>query len=233
MNDLEKILDKPKDYDRIDGTGELVIGLFWLSFTIYFRLASHGSEDSLWYRAPAIVAFVTISKLLAELVRKAIKKYVTYPRTGYVEYRNLSKTSKDRKKLAKNIAIIYGIRVVIVVLLFSYLFFALKHRHSISAPISLFALLLAAPYLRFARETSWKWLIFLAMLAATLAIALLPANQLAALAPFNYKVPVIVVQFVGAFYLAFASTGGLFLLSGLITFGLYLRHTQPPVLESQ
>jgi hypothetical protein len=94
-----------------------------------------------------------------------------------------------------------------------------------TAPVLLFGLFLAATYAYgFARTVRWKWAVACAMAWGSLAIVFLPANLIAAQADPSWG---------GAFALSMMLYGTLLLVSGGISFWLYLRHTQAPAPDAQ
>jgi hypothetical protein len=220
MDDLTKILNRPCEYSNIDGVGELSMGFFFLSYSFLLWLQTHTPRTAIWHSMYAFIIGWGAMSLLIHYGAKAIKKYITYPRTGYVEYR-----------VGKRRWIILTMSFGIAVLVSGGMGIAVRHHFSISTPFSLFGLVFAAAYIQFALKMHWKWIIFLVMLASTLIIAALSADLLDRVADHSHFGSAVSSQAVGAFLLTWVVYGGLFLISGLITFWLYLRHTQAPAQE--
>jgi hypothetical protein len=70
----------------------------------------------------------------------------------------------------------------------------------------------------------WKWAAAWVIACGSLTIAMLPAGRMAAVAK---------PAWLGAYLLNFALFGAVLLISGGVSFWLYLRHTQPPAQEAQ
>jgi CBS-domain-containing membrane protein len=151
----------------------------------------------------------------------AIKNRITYLRTGYVEYR-------DRvTRWLPALAFSYG------TLLSVGLYVAVIHHWEISASGAWFGLLVAAAYTRFAMEVRWKWAVSALMVAASFVISTLPADSLAMLVN-NWNLPgVIPAKFMGAYWLTLVVFGALAVVSGGISFWIYLRRTRPPAGDAQ
>jgi hypothetical protein len=71
------------------------------------------------------------------------------------------------------------------------------------------------------------------MTLGSLAIAFLPADILAAVADDSWVSHPVRTKLVGTFLLSLMINGAMLLISGGVTFWLYLRHTQSPARELQ
>jgi hypothetical protein len=227
MENIERLLDRPRNYYNIDGVAELGMGFFMLSFSVLYWIMLHTPESSLWHSIYVLVAFMTVTSIVVNYGCNAIKKHITYPRTGFVEYRPTYKTVKGWVRIA--------ISSCAAALISAGMVLAIKHRFSISTLVSLYGLPLAVGYRFRARKMylnlRWKWIVFLAMVAASFAITLLPAGLLDSLAGHTHMGTVLTSQALGAFWLTWVVYGALILLSGGTTFYLYLHSTQAPVPE--
>lgn len=82
-------LEWHKQYDNIDGTGEMLMGLGVLAFALLGCLQSNLPKDTIW-RFNAFGALVFMYLVLGAVLgpaywlRHIIKKRITFPRTGYV-----------------------------------------------------------------------------------------------------------------------------------------------------
>jgi hypothetical protein len=224
MDRVESLLKRPKAYGNIDGTGELGMGFMCLGFALLIWLQLHTPKDSIWNQM--YVSFIWIGLLVAMIHfgTKAIKNHITFPRTGFVAYRTQNRIWK---------AII---AFVIVAMASAGLVLAARpHRH-IVMPVFFLGLFLTACYAYgIARRVPWKWLVVLAQVIGLLAIAVLPGDLAATLAsgaPTPGVLPASFTRFAGAFLLWLLLYGTLLLISGAISFWLYLRHTQAPTEEA-
>jgi hypothetical protein len=144
---------------------------------------------------------------------KAIKERITYPRTGFVEYRRLQTVW---------LPAILG--AVVSPLLAAAIVVAHRLHWKITAPAALYGLILAAGYAwRLALTVRWKWAIALLMAVGSLTIAFLPADLITSVAGRSLLGPLLFI---------FLLCGTLLLISGGITFCFYLRHTHPPAQEA-
>jgi peptidoglycan/LPS O-acetylase OafA/YrhL len=158
---------------------------------------------------------------------RAIKNHITYPRTGFVAYRK-----QNRIWTAIVASVVSALSVVGLVLA------AHSHRH-IVMPVFFIGLFFAAGYVfGIARSGGvnalfrWKWVVVLAQVIGSLLIALLPEDLSAALA-YGPSVPAgFSASSAGAFLLWLILYGTLLLISGAISFSLYLLHTQSPTEEA-
>jgi hypothetical protein len=95
-----------------------------------------------------------------------------------------------------------------------------------TTPVSLIGLLFAASYAYgIARTVRWKWAAAWVVALGSIVIAVLPADVVGALAGHS--------SVRGAFLLTFILYGTVLLVSGGISFWLYLRHTEAPAPEAQ
>src|SRR5579863_3686224 len=87
MSQLSSVLDRPKAYCNIDGVGELSIGFMCLSFAAMSWIQMHSGRHSFWNSPWIFPVFLIVLVSILHYGPKAIKERVTFPRTGYVEYR--------------------------------------------------------------------------------------------------------------------------------------------------
>jgi hypothetical protein len=86
LRDLEQ---RPRRYWNVDGIPELVMGLVWIVWGLALIAGDalpRGSAASgvYWMSVPAILV---LSGVAANWVTRRLKERLTYPRTGFVEYR--------------------------------------------------------------------------------------------------------------------------------------------------
>ena len=87
MEQIESFLNRPKAYYNIDGVGELAMGFMCLGCGLLMWLQAHAAKDSFWHGMPAFIIYFGLMCLILHYGPKAIKKHITYPRTGFVQYR--------------------------------------------------------------------------------------------------------------------------------------------------
>jgi hypothetical protein len=226
MDQVDSLLKRPKAYNNIDGTGELGMGFMCLAFAPLIWLQLHTPKDSIWNQQYVLFIWVGLMVTMIYLGIMAIKNYITYPRTGFVAYRTQNR--------------IWRMIVAFVVSALSDVGLALavhSHRH-IVMPVFFLGLFFAAGYaFGIARSggvnalSRWKWVVVLAQVLGVLLIALLPEDLTAALSGSSLPAG-ISASSAGAFQLWLMLYGTLLLISGAISFWLYLRHTQAPSEEA-
>jgi len=216
MDDIGNLLNRPRLYYNIDGLVELGGSVMCLGFALFLWLRMHSSADSVWHRA-SVFGFAGLIFLVPYGV-KAVKTRITYPRTGFVEYRKRWHTPA-----------IGGVTGALVT---AGVWIALRRRWDISMLGSLTGLAFAASYAyHFASAVRWKWVIVGAIAAASFVIAFLPADVLGAL---GSHLPVAHPDKLGgAILLSLMVYGTMLLVSGGISLWLYLRNTQAPAQEGQ
>ena len=184
MDQVGNILDRPKFYYNIDGLVELGGGVMCLGFALLLWLQILSPANSIWHQISCF-AFVGLVFLI-HYGTKAIKTHITYPRTGFVEYR--------RPMACQAIAGAVG------ALLTAGLCIVFRRHWDVAMPASLTGLVFAAAYAYgFARAVRWKWVVVGAMAVASLVIALLPADFLGALANDSLPTHPVRAKLVGAY----------------------------------
>jgi len=215
MNQIDSLLERPKAYCNIDGVSELSVGVMTLTFALIQWVQVHTTRNSAWHKSTWFIFMGMVA--IIHYGSKAIKEHITYPRTGYVEY------PKSTQRLSAPLAA--AIAVVIV----AGLSVAVRSYWDLSMPVSFMGLLFAVIYARgFARTVAWKWAMFGILAAGSLVIAVLPVDVMGILAKDSWVPGVLSARATGVFWLTLMLSGVTFLVSGAITFWLYLRHTQAP-----
>jgi len=216
---IESVLERPAAYYNIDGVGELSTGVIGLGFALIQWLQVHTPKDSLWNQKYLLYVYVGLMLSIIHFGSKAIKKHITFPRTGFVEYR-----ARDTFWTPLIIALAFSTLASVAISV------AIRSHWELTTPASLIGLPLAACYAYgFARTVRWKWTVVWVMAVGSLVIAVLPAHLVGALADRSWVTAIAPAKAVGALLLSFMLYGTLLLISGGVSFWLYLRHTQAPV----
>jgi hypothetical protein len=237
-------LEWHKQYDNIDGTGEMLMGLMLLGFGLLGYLQSILPKDSIWTKNfffsllfMYAVLFVVIGP--GYWIRRVIKRRITFPRTGYVAshslWRPMVAPKTDDAGVAPGVptrkslwftmlgivllaALVGGGLVCMMVL------FERRHLDAMMwlvgvgyvGYLGFWVLVYAFWIWRMGREQRWKWLVLLFMALGLLVIGLLgPGNYIEVVRP--------VMLFVGVVWI----------ISGLATLFSYLRHTRAFAGEAQ
>lgn len=215
-NELKNIMERPKKYDNIDGTGEMFMGLMILGFGLIGYLETVLKEHSIWsYGIPSMFfMYVVLIPVLAlgYWVRHLIKKRITWPRTGYVAL--WPRTRSDEGKYGRLFIILL---CAIVAGALGYL--VARNLHAVpnlfrAGYLTIWALTYAFWVFFMERQHPWKWLVLLIMALGLLLLGLRVPGGL-------FHLFWVVCLFVGLMWI----------MSGGVTLFSYLRHTQPPVGE--
>lgn len=216
-DELQNYMDRPMRYNNIDGTSEMAMGLMALGYALLGYLQAALPENSMWrhgfYSMVLFFAFIFVMVGVLRWGPKAIKKRITWPRTGYVAYRV---DGKSRRTLLAAAAAFSAIGAVGLGFLMR-----LDRQHDWMSLMWLGNVaILVASYgfwiYRLSREQPWKWLILPFMALGLLAIGLI--------APAGYTgLWRSMILFVGLAWIG----------SGAATLCLYIRHTQPSAPEAE
>lgn len=215
MDQLGNLVARPRLYYNIDGLGEVGVGVMFLGTAFLVWLPA----NSVWHR---IFWFILLGLALA--IRhgiRAIKLYMTYPRTGFVEYQR----TRWRTSIIEALA---GALIPIGFII------AVRYHWHMTSPFSLAGLSLAGAYAYgVARAVRWKWAVASAIALGSIVIAFLPADVLAALAHESLLTHPVRAKLGGTLVVSLMTYGLMLVISGGITLWLYLRHTQAPPQEGQ
>jgi hypothetical protein len=83
---IQDYVARPRRYVNIDGSNELTWGAMLCGFSCLDWLHAIAPRDSLWGRPWAQAVCMLALVLLVFSAGKALKRFVTYPRTGFVAY---------------------------------------------------------------------------------------------------------------------------------------------------
>jgi len=226
-NELQDYMARPKRYDNIDGTGGMFMGLMILGFALLGYLQTILPEDSFWSTngfASLLFMYLVIFPVLAlgYWGSKAIKKHLTWPRTGYVAYGAGGTEAQVKRNRWATMGALAVLSAVMAAGLVGLVVLARRH-HAVSAAsvarvgyLAFWVPLYAFWVWRMGGENRWKWVGLLFLALGLLVIGLLgPDDVIALVRP--------VMLFVGLVWFG----------SGAITLCLYIRHTQPPAPEAE
>ncbi len=223
--EIESYINRPKSYYNIDGVGELGIGFMCLGFALLQWLQVSTPQSSVWNGMYALFLYVGLMSLIIHYGSKAIKKHITYPRTGFVEYRK-DVTFWRPLIIALCVSALASIALLAVV----------KGRVHVSAtmPAAFFGLFYAAVYARnFAKGIRWKWIVAFLLGLGSLVIAMLPNELLTSLVADSWRSPKIPLGLMVTCLLTFSWIGVVLMVSGAVTFYQYVRQHQHPVQDAE
>lgn len=116
-HDVREVEKRVKRYWYTDGIAELASGGMFLLLGLYFGVLGYFEEGSLVsviLQVSMILVFVGGSYGVRWLV-STLKSHVTYPRTGYVEYRMNDRDAKARRYVVMAVALIIAIASLVFV----------------------------------------------------------------------------------------------------------------------
>jgi hypothetical protein len=210
-DEIQNYMDRPKRYDNIDGTGEMGMGLMMLAFALSGCLNAILPDNHWWNTIGGVLVMYAVlipALCLGYWGGKAIKKHITWPRTGYVAYgpNRQSRWMPSATVCLGSVVIGGGLVCLMLV----------ARRHGAISLLGIGTLAVYAATYAFwiffmGREHSWKWGVLVFMTIGLLVIGLPVGGD-------YFKVWRQVALFVGLVWLG----------SGAATLYLYLRHTQPP-----
>ena len=219
MDQIESLLQRPKLYNNIDGVGELGMGFLLLGYALPASLRIH---SPIWHKWGSFLWFMVVIAAI-HYGSKAIKEHITYPRTGFVEYK------KQEKVWPAAIAFVLSALVALGLALVARSHWVIGVHWGMTTPVALIGLVFVVFYvLHIAMAARWKWVMAAAMTICSIVIAMLPAGVVGAVAGNTSAVATLDERSFGAWLLSMMLYGAILMTSGSISFVLYLRHTQPP-----
>jgi hypothetical protein len=208
---IEQYMERPKRYEQIDGAGEMCMGVCALGIALASYASAALPKDSIWRHGFYLVIFMELIVIpfcsMGYFGSKAIKKYITYPRTGYVAYRR-PKVSRWAVVLIVSLAL---------ALIMSWIAYALRH-HAITplrfASAGAVTLMYCLMGIHLARTQHWKWFLYGPLALGLMALFLTASGGL-----LDAAQPAMLV------------TALTYIASGAATFYLYMRGTKPGRIE--
>jgi hypothetical protein len=226
MDKIESLLQRPKFYNNVDGVGELGVGVMLLSFGLLQWLQANSPHNAIWHKFYVALPLILLMASIIDWGSKAIKKHITYPRTGFVEYKKRDTVRAGAVAFVVSALVAMGLAIGIRT------HWGIDSHWRLAAPTALFGLLFAASYAYgIARSVLWKWVVVGAIAICSFVIAMLPAELLGAMA--GSGTGGVSAPAIGAWLLSILSYAAILLTSGGLSFVFYLRHTQPPAEAAQ
>jgi len=231
MDQIESLLRRPRAYENIDGVGELNFGFMCLAFALIQWLEVNTPEYSVWNRTYMFVVWLGLMFSVMYIGTKAIKKHITYPRTGFVKYGTHGKIMPP--------IILMIIATCVAAVVSAGVAFAIRSHWSVTSTLpavvgSFVAMGYALGITRTVpwKAVGWKWAVPASILLGSMAITALPPDRAAILAPNSLAVTGLRPESTGAILLCMILCGAIFFISGSVTFCTYLRHTKAPTEEA-
>ncbi len=231
--EIQKTMLRPMRSETINGSGEIGWGMFCLCMA----LSSYSSAvlpNSMWRFRAGIGGLLMVCGCLAmPLCRWAVRKYVTQPRTGYVAFRRgrifwITIVTSMLVSAGISIGLVFLMRPEMIHMTQSQAHSSGTNATAAIGTIShaskiMLAVLIVSNTIMYLmmnavsiREHRWKWLLLVLIALGPLGICCLdPGNYIEMFRP------------LGLFF------GLVWLFSGTVTMVSFIRHNQPPALESE
>jgi len=116
-DDMKQVEKRVKRYWYTDGIAELASGGMFLLLGLYFGVLGYFQEGSLIsviLQVSMILVFIGGAYGVRWLVN-TLKSRLTYPRTGYVEYRVNEKDAKRRRYIVIAVAMIFAVASIVLI----------------------------------------------------------------------------------------------------------------------
>ena len=219
--DIQGYVNRPKRYENIDGTGEMIVGLTLMGFALAGYMETLLPEDSsVWMRVVVIFASLTLAVSLAYETRRAIKGRITWPRTGYVAYPRHGRTWWVTTITARLIVLMVAVGLAFLIRSrHIYLNWSLSPNEWNLRVVLLIIISVTAYAIWIPRKGGghwWKWLVLLLMILGVITFALIVPGDFGQWA----RPPVLFIAL-------------LWLGSGAGTLYSYVHHTKPATPETK
>jgi hypothetical protein len=218
---IDEYLKRPALYRNVDGTEEINMGIMGLGVAaMLFVYPAHAGSVRGWAGAALIYIYLGILAAIVHFGSKAVKKRLTYPRTGFAEPRCTNRGGKW--------AVLGAIMLASAV--FGAVVSLSAFRRPLAGPalVSCGGLIVSVAFATgIGKRVPWKQWVAAILAVGAVAIAFLPPWLLAS----AYRgVPIprpISPAMLGALCFYLAWMGVVFLTSGLITLRQYIGAARP------
>jgi hypothetical protein len=205
---IDDYAKRPIRYQNIDGLGELGIGVLWTGFALLLSLLRTTPSSSFRYAYVTVLVCLLALSFALFYCRSALKRRLTYPRTGYVKYRNTRIAGwKIAAGMLAGFALWFAFDVV------------MRHFAAHSYQTGLIVWTSAGMTLLYIfvtrMDAAWRWVVLAALIAAPAVVATLPLRH-SRLDTFSLWLDIFIVESL------------IFIVSGVIALTFYLRRNPVP-----
>lgn len=222
MQDVQALLDRPRLYDNVDGSSELMLGCMLIGFTAYQWIGYHAHRESFWNSIYALFLFVALMTAALIYGRKGLKNLITYRRTGFVSY--------QKPHLWWLLLIVFLAAAV-----GGGLVFLLAQKHGMNSTslvmIGMGIFISAAYAYGIARQAHWKWIVAALLTISPFVIALLPEQLASKPIAQSGLSSVFDPRLLGSLFWCNSAYGVVLLISGCISLAAYLHGTHKVEME--
>jgi len=161
---VDDYVHRPMRYRNIDGIWEMGCGFQWLGFAVLEMLRARAPENSVWHwRGTLALSFLALTAAIFYSVR-VLRKRITYPRTGFVKYRDLA----PKPWIMGAIGLVIGIAV------YTFVF----RRFSFSLTVGVASAMFGLLYVLGTRlDEWWRWVVLVVLVGGPVAISTLPLDR--------------------------------------------------------
>lgn len=168
LDQVDDYARRPMRYQNIDGIWEMGIGFQWLGMMLLLQLWEGRWRslpgNSVWLWRGGFVLSNVVLLLVVVYGQKALKKRITYPRTGFVKYRS----SRAKSWIAGVIGGVVGVSAAI---------FLLRH-FTFSGTVAVGSAMWGLFYAFATRlDEAYRWVVLVVMVAGPVAISTLPLHR--------------------------------------------------------
>ena len=220
-SELQNYLDRPKRYANVDGTGEMFVGVTLLGFALAGYLEALLPDHSpTWMRVVVIYVSLMLALGLAFWTRRAIKRRITWPRTGYAAYPRHGKSWWIKSIVARLIALMVAVGLAFLAKRYHAMLFGNLSPKTWNLRVVMLIVISITAYAiwtaRVGKEHRWKWLVLVSMILGLITFTIIIPEDFGQWA----RPPVLFIAL-------------LWLGSGAGTFYSYARHTKPAIPETE
>jgi len=224
---IDELLKRPALYRNVDGTEEINLGVMGLGVAALLVLYPEFAGPTRGLAGAAVVyVFLAILFAIMHFGTKAIKRRLTYPRTGFAEPRCTN--SGGKWVVLGAIMVISGLFSALIALM------ALRRLSGGPALVGCGGVLVAVAFaIGIGKRVPWKRWVAAIFGLGSMVIAFVPAGRLASVFQ-GVPIPKMLSPSVAAaLFIEDAWMGVVFLTSGLITLRQYIRSTRPAEPDSE
>jgi hypothetical protein len=165
FDQVDDYAHRPMRYRNIDGIWEMGAGFYWLVWVLLEKFRASAPGNSVWHRQSTHVLCLAVLVSVVFYGVGVLKKRITYPRTGFVKYRDLA----PKPWIVGAIGLVVGVAAYALVL----------RRFSFSLTVAVASAMFGLLY-AFATKLdgAYRWVVLVVMVAGPMAISTLPLDRL-------------------------------------------------------
>ena len=168
-NQIDDFVKRPMRYQNVDGLNELGAGVIWTGLVLLLLLRDIAPSGSIWHTRAAFAIGGVVLLIVVRYCQRILKKRITYPRTGYVKYRQ-SRARANAIACAVGVAAASAVWLIVV---------GFDHHPFEAAQIASASVGWGATYVILTRiDAAWRWAFLGALTAVPPIVATLSLSHL-------------------------------------------------------